>query len=100
MAGTLLAGEVPAACGEVFNIGNPVESRIVEMAERIKRLTHSRSQVQFVPYEDYYGENYEDTRRRVPAIEKAERRLGFRPKVDLERGLRQTIAWCRKHYGH
>jgi UDP-glucose 4-epimerase len=100
VAGTLLAGEVPAACGEVFNIGNPVESRIVEMAERIKRLTHSRSQVQFVPYEDYYGENYEDTRRRVPAIEKAERLLGFRPKVDLERGLRQTIAWCRKHYGH
>ncbi len=100
VAGTLLAGEVPAACGEAFNIGNPRETRILDLARLIKRLTRSRSPIQFQPYEAYYGEGFEDPRRRVPSIEKAKRLLGFAPKVDLETGLRKTIAWCRAHYAH
>ncbi|HYL80085.1 MAG TPA: hypothetical protein VEU07_04680, partial [Candidatus Acidoferrum sp.] len=83
-----------------FNIGNPVETTILELARTIKRLTRSKSQVEFVPYKVYYGEGFEDTRRRLPAVDKAKRLLGFAPRVSLESGLKHTIAWCRKHYIH
>lgn len=100
VAGTLLAGEVPTAAGEAFNIGNPVETTVLDLARTIKRLTRSKSPVAFVPYEVYYGEGFEDTRRRVPSVDKAKRLLGFAPRVDLESGLRHTIAWSRRHYNH
>jgi len=98
--GTLRAGEAPEAVGEAFNIGNPAETSILELARAIKRLTRSRSSIRFIPYEAYYGEGFEDTRRRVPGIEKAGRLLGFRPRVGLETGLKRTIRWCQEHYGH
>ncbi|MFB3818414.1 MAG: GDP-mannose 4,6-dehydratase [Candidatus Methylomirabilales bacterium] len=100
VAGTLLAGEVPAAVGEAFNVANPVETTILELAQAVKRLTRSKSPIVFQPYEAYYGEGFEDTRRRVPSIDKAKRLLGFVPKVDLEAGLRKTLVWCRAHYRH
>jgi len=100
VAGTLLAAEAPGAVGQAFNIANPTETSILELARTIKRLARSRSPVSFLPYEAYYGEGFEDTRRRVPAIDKAKRLLGFAPTVDLERGLRKTLTWCRDHYRH
>jgi UDP-glucose 4-epimerase len=100
VAGTLLAGEVDEAVGEAFNIGTPHETSIVELAQTIKRLTRSKSPMQFVPYEAYYGTGFEDPRRRVPDIEKAKRLLGFQPKVGLEAGLKKTLGWCREHYRH
>lgn len=95
--GTILAGEVEAAEGQAFNIGNDVETTILELAKLVKRLTRSKSKIVFVPYEAYYGESFEDTKRRVPSIERAKRVLGFRPQIDLEEGLRRTITWWRKH---
>jgi UDP-glucose 4-epimerase len=100
VAGTLLAGEVEAAIGQAFNIGNPTETSILELAQTIKRLARSKSPIEFVPYEAYYGTGYEDTRRRVPAIDKAKNLLGFTPRIDLEAGLKKTLAWCRGHYRH
>lgn len=100
VAGTLLAGEVKEALGEAFNIGSTRESSILDLAKAIKRLTRSKSRIEFVAYEAYYGEGFEDTRRRVPSADKAKRLLGFTAKVDLEAGLKKTIAWCREHYTH
>lgn len=96
--GTVLAGEVKAAEGLVFNIANDSETTILELAKTIKRLTGSRSEITFVPYRDYYGEGFEDTRRRVPAVDRAKEILGFVQKVNLTEGLARTIAWCREHY--
>jgi len=100
VAGTLLAGEVKEAIGEAFNIGTTHEIRILELARLVKRLTRSKSPIEFEAYEAYYGEGFEDTRRRVPSGEKAKRLLGFTPRVDLETGLKKTIAWCREHFTH
>jgi UDP-glucose 4-epimerase len=100
VAGTLLAGEAPGAVGEAFNIGSTRETSILDLAKTIKRLTRSRSSIALVPYASYYGEGFEDPRRRVPAMDKAKRLLGFTPKGDLETGLKKTIAWCRTHYAH
>ncbi len=98
VAGTLLAGEVRAGEGHAFNIGNNVESSILELAQAVKAVTRSKSKIVFVPHESYYGPGFEDTRRRIPSIEKARRLLGFRPRVGLREGLRRTVAWCRAHY--
>ena len=100
VAGTLLAGKVKEASGEVFNIGSPIETGILDLARLVKRLTRSKSSIEFQAYEVYYGEGFEDTRRRVPSGEKAKRLLGFTPRVRLEAGLKKTIAWCREHFSH
>lgn len=95
VAGVLLAGSVNAPREHVFNIGNPVEITILELARRIKAITGSRSEIVLVPYQDYYGQSYEDTPRRVPDITRARTVLGFEPRVSLDEGLTRTIAWCR-----
>jgi UDP-glucose 4-epimerase len=96
--GTLLAGEIKAGEGSVFNIGDESETTVLDLAHAVKRLSHSKSEIVLVPYREYYGEGFEDTRRRVPCIDRARQVLGFVPKVRLEDGLRRTIAWCREHY--
>jgi len=97
--GTLLAGSMKEALGEAFNIGNNRETTILELAEMIKELTGANSEIVKLPYEEFYGYRYEDTRRRIPDIDKAGRLLGFKPGVDLSEGLRKTIAWAGEHYG-
>ncbi len=98
VAGSLLAGEAEEAIGQVFNIGTPWETSILELAETIRLLARSKSRIEFVPYEAYYGTGFEDMRRRVPAVNKAARLLGYTPKVRLEDGLRKTLSWCRRHF--
>jgi dTDP-glucose 4,6-dehydratase len=71
------------------NLGNPIELTILEFAERIRRLTGSRSEIQFRPLPE------DDPKQRRPDISKAERVLGWRPRVELEDGLRQTIGYFR-----
>ena len=47
-------------------------------------MTGSSSEIQFIPYEEAYGEGFEDMRRRVPCIDKAKRLIGFQPTRTLE----------------
>ena len=84
--------------GQVFNIGSLVEIAIGELASLIKRLTGSASPIVHVPYEAVYGPSFEDTRRRLPSIARAQRVLGYAPKVFLEDGLKRTIAWWQEHH--
>jgi UDP-glucose 4-epimerase len=93
--GTVLAGSVPGADGEVLNIARGDETSVLELAETIRELTGSSSEIVCVPYEVDYGELFEDTRRRVPAVDKAERILGFEARVALAEGLQRTIDWFR-----
>ena len=96
--GTILAGELKEALGQAFNIGNNVETTVLELARMIIRLTNSKSEIVFVSYKDAFGEGYEDTRRRIPDVKKAEEILGFRAQVGLEQGLVKTIEWARENY--
>jgi UDP-glucose 4-epimerase len=96
--GTMLAAEVQGALGEAINIGSENEVSILELAQRIKHHTGSESRIVTIPYRDYYGQNYEDTPRRRPNGQKAQRLLGFTADTTLDAGLQQTIAWCREHY--
>jgi UDP-glucose 4-epimerase len=86
----------PSAAGEIFNIGQPNEIRIIDLARRVIDLCESSSQVSLVPYdsEDAYGERaagYEDMRRRVPDADKLFAYTGFRPSIGLDQTLREVI---------
>src|SRR6059036_4066356 len=83
------------AVGEVFNIGSDQEIQIVELAERVRSLTESASEIVFVPYREAYGDDFEDMPRRVPSLEKIRKAIGYAPRVGLDEALRSVIAYHR-----
>ncbi len=92
--GILLAMTRVEAIGQSFNIGNPRSTiTIYQLAHLITRLAGSSSQVVSVKWD------FPDVELRVPDVRKAEKLLGFRPKVELEEGLLRTIDWYRKKAG-
>jgi UDP-glucose 4-epimerase len=91
--GSILAATLKEAEGQSFNIGSSRETPILELAHLVKKLVGSPSEIVHVPYEQAYGANFEETRRRVPDVKKAKRVLGFRAEIPLEEGLRRTIDW-------
>ena len=74
---------------EPVNIGNPNELTIKEFAERIIRITGSTSKLTFQPLP------VDDPKQRRPDITRAGKILGWKPVVDLEKGLTDTIAWFK-----
>src|SRR5712691_728317 len=87
----LLALERDEAVGETFNIGNARSTvTILDLAQRIKRLTGSESEIVFRPL------HYVDVEIRIPNVDKARNLLGFESKVDLDDGLARTIAWYKE----
>ena len=80
----------PQAVGQVFNIGSNEEVTILELAERVKELTGSDSEVVFVPYDEAYEEGFEDMPRRVPDISKVNALVGFQPRMTLD-GILQSV---------
>jgi UDP-glucose 4-epimerase len=81
--------------GQVFNIGSTEEISIVDLAEKIKELTHSDSEIAFVPYDDAYEEGFEDMPRRVPDTSKINKLVGFKPEMSLEGILETVISYHR-----
>ncbi len=81
------------AIGEVFNIGSSEEVSILELAERIKRLTNSSSEIIFVPYDEAYESGFEDMPRRVPDTTKVRELVGFNPQINLDGILQSVIAY-------
>jgi dTDP-glucose 4,6-dehydratase len=72
---------------EPVNIGNPMELTILEFAERIRSITGSKSQIVKKPLP------VDDPQQRRPDISRAKKILGWEPRVSLEDGLKETIAW-------
>jgi UDP-glucuronate decarboxylase len=72
------------------NIGNPGEFTILELAEHVLRLADSKSKLVFKPIPS------DDPRQRQPDISLARQKLGWEPKVKLEDGLKETIAYFRR----
>jgi UDP-glucose 4-epimerase len=69
--------------GKVVNIGNNFEISINGLAEKIIGETSSKSQVVYIPYEEAYGDGFEDMERRVPNIDLIYQLVGWKPKRDL-----------------
>ena len=76
--------------GEVYNLGNPHEFTVLELAEIVKRLTGATSEVEFTE-----SLPQDDPLRRCPDITKAREKLGWEPKVELEEGLKKLIVYLQ-----
>lgn len=87
--------EHPRAVGEVYNIGSDHEVTILELAERIKRITKSDSRITFIPYDQAYEEGFEDMMRRVPDITKIRALIDYNPIIDLEGILASVVEYHR-----
>lgn len=81
------------AVGEVFNIGSNEEVSINQLAEKVRELTGSKSEIVRVPYDEAYEEGFEDMPRRVPDISKVGALTGFKPTVTLEQILHTVIEY-------
>ena len=74
------------------NIGNPQEITILEFAERIRKHFDNVPQIIFEPLPQ------DDPKRRCPDISKAKRILNWEPKINLEEGLKRTLAYFKQEF--
>lgn len=79
--------------GEIFNLGNPIEISIIDLAEKIKEITGSTSPIEIVPYEVFYGKGFEDMQRRTPDISKIQAWINWQPRYSLDDILHEVIAY-------
>jgi len=82
--GLTKAMESPECFGQVVNLGNDEEVTIKGLAEKAIEMTGSTSEIRYIPYDEAYGEGFEDMQRRVPSLEKAQRLIGYQPTRKLE----------------
>ncbi len=85
-----------ATIGDVYNLGNPVEITILDLAHRIVKATGSTSSIAFVPFTQAYESGFEEIVRRVPDISKLQQTIGFKPKTPLDWILLAVIESSRK----
>jgi UDP-glucose 4-epimerase len=90
--GLLQLVEAPSAVGEVFNVGATEEVSMQALAEMVRTAAASSSEIVRVPYEEAYGEGFEDMQRRVPDVAKLERVTGFRPSIPLSQIVEDVVA--------
>ncbi|GAB5439977.1 MAG: GDP-mannose 4,6-dehydratase [Fuerstiella sp.] len=85
-----------AAEGRVFNIGSDQAVSILELAKSVIDKVDPSVEVQFVPYREAYGEDFEDVQRRVPNTDRLHQTIGQRPTMPLSRILDDIIAWKKE----
>lgn len=84
---------VEGAAGEVINLGNDEEMTVIELAERIRKITGSSSEITYHPLPE------DDPKRRRPDLEKAAAILSWEPEVPLGEGLGRVVEWFRDGSG-
>ena len=82
--------------GEIYNVGSQERISIIDLAERVKTLTSSKSELEFIPYSEVYGLGIEDMYHRIPDIDKVDAAVGWKP----TRTLDQILADVVSHFRH
>ncbi len=82
--------------GEIYNVGSANRIGILELANRIIEQTGSSSSIEFIAYENVYGQGIEDMLHRIPAIDKITAAIGWEPTRDLDDILVDVIEHCRQ----
>jgi len=86
----------PKAEGDVFNVGNDHEVTINELAQKVREMTGSSSEIEYMSYEKAYGPGFEDMERRCPNIDKVKNLIGFEPKYDLEAIIQSVVDYFKQ----
>jgi len=87
--GLMTLMEAEKARGEIFNLGNPEEHTILEIAKMVKNLASSSSEINFTDLPE------DDPTRRQPDITRAKQILGWQPEISLREGLTKTIEYFK-----
>jgi UDP-glucose 4-epimerase len=82
--------------GNVYNIGSTEEISIEDLAVKIKEMTGSSSEIKYIPYEEAYGQAFDDMSRRVPCLERIQQQVGYKPRISLDETLKRIIDYFRK----
>ena len=82
--------------GKVFNIGNDFEISINDLAQKIIVECESKSEIVYLPYEEAYGNGFEDMERRVPNIDLIKKLVGWKPLRDLSTIIADVAAEMKK----
>lgn len=85
------------AIGRVYNVGASEEVTILELAHRVKTVTHSASPIQLIPYDQAYAPGFEDMRRRVPDTTRVRNLLGWDPCVSLDEILGRVASYMASY---
>jgi UDP-glucose 4-epimerase len=83
----------PDAVGQVFNIGSTQEVSILQLAQLVKEITKSESEITFLPYAEAYSDGFEDMPRRIPDTTKITNLVGFKPSKDLRGIVSEVVAY-------
>jgi UDP-glucose 4-epimerase len=86
----------PTAVGRVFNIGSTDPISILDLARRVIALTHSSSDIVFVPYDQAYAEGFEDMARRVPDTSRIQQAVGWKPQSTLDDIILDVARWLNE----
>ena len=86
----------PKAEGDIFNVGNGREITINELAEKVKKMTGTNSEIEHISYEKAYGPGFEDMQRRCPSIEKIKGLIGFEPSYDIGAIIQSVIDYFKE----
>jgi UDP-glucuronate decarboxylase len=82
------------AIGEAFNVGSGNKMSIREMAERIKKVTNSSSELELLPPRTEFEK---DPQISFPSIEKLKRKLGYEPIVGFDEGVQRVVTWIKQN---
>jgi UDP-glucose 4-epimerase len=93
--GIIALANDPTTYGDVYNIGATEEITIENLALLIREMTESDSQIEFIPYEQAYGKPFDDMMRRVPNLEKINKKIGYKPKTCLKETLQIIIEYFK-----
>jgi UDP-glucose 4-epimerase len=89
--------DAPESRGGVFNVGADREVTIDELAQRVRSMTDSRSEIRHVPYAEAFGSDaFEDMIRRVPDLDKLRRLIAYQPQRSLEDTLADVVRHVRR----
>ena len=92
--GLILAAENEKAVGEVLNIGSGKETKIIDLANKINKLTKNPAGIEMTEKRDW-----DNVKKRKANIKKAKEVLDYKTDKKLNKGLKQTIGWLKKELG-
>jgi len=95
--GTLAAASSEKSNGDIFNIGNTVESSIADIIALVIKQSGTNLHWKPLDTKKQYGDAYEDIERRIPDVSKAKQVFGWEASTPHEEGIRRTIEWAREN---
>ncbi|GJL61916.1 MAG: UDP-glucose 4-epimerase [Nitrospirales bacterium] len=84
------------AVGGIYNIGSTQEVSIHDLAQRVKVMTDSQSDIILMPYDQAYESGFEDMERRVPSLRKIQKLIGYKPTRDLTGIIEEVIQYAKQ----